>query len=112
MKRILSGTEVREDLGYFETLEYDQVVLKRKIPSAICVSESIIVVGYHLCEELTVVKIHNIDFNKRSIEKVKFNCPYLHKIVSMSFSEEYTSICLVVQFKEQDKYGIDMKIES
>ena len=43
---------MRENLGTFETTEVgkpDEVVVKRKVPSALTISESIVVIGYHLC---------------------------------------------------------------
>ena len=40
-----------------------------------------------------------MDFNKRQTEKISFNCPFIHKIVSLSFSEENTSVCMALQLK-------------
>ena len=50
LKRILSGVQIREDLGTFETIENKSVVTKRRIPSALCVSETFVLIGYNLVE--------------------------------------------------------------
>lgn len=103
----------REDLGTFETLDSDgKIITARRRPSIVCCNDYNILIGYELLEELTLIKVSGINFQKRTVEKICFSCPYLHKVMSMNFSEENSGVCMVVQLKEGDKEGISMRLRS
>ena len=50
--------------------------------------------------------------NHSSVETITFSCPYLHKIVKMTFAQETMAICVIVQVKENDRYDLSIPIQS
>lgn len=87
-------------LGNYQTLDASgNEITVSKRPSAMCVNEYNIVIGYEHIEELTLVKICAVSGQPPSFESIRFSCPFLHKIIRMSFAVETISICIVVQVK-------------
>lgn len=74
-------------LGNYQTLDEKGVeVTKRRKPSSICANEYNIAIGYESIEELTLVKISAVASQVPTFEAINFCCPFLHKIVRMSFA--------------------------
>lgn len=82
------------------------------MPSSICCNEYNILVGYHLIEEFTLIKVCPVMTGKPSLQKIPFSCPNLHKIVRMQFAHETMSICVMVQVKENDRHDLTIPIQS
>ncbi len=73
-------------LGTFETINQEgNKIVQNRMPSSICCNEYNILVGYHYIEEFTLIKVCGLN-TVSSIETIEFSCPYLHKIVKMSFA--------------------------
>jgi hypothetical protein len=103
----------KEDLGTFTTLDsIGNPIIARRRPSVVCCNDYNILIGYELLEELTLIKVSGINYQKRTKENICFNCPYLHRVMSLNFSEENSGVCMVVQLKEGDKEGISMRLRS
>ena len=101
----------KQFLGTYQTLDSDgQKVKVNKRPSSICANQYNILIGYEHLELFTLVKICAVSTQPPLIEQIKFSCPYLHKIIRMSFAAETMAVCVVVQVKQNDKYDFSIPI--